>query len=144
MYFCSIGRELKDNVRGVWTMAKLFFLVSTLDWPAMGTCSVVVGMAPAGYGCGWNHPIPVLISLDFTHHPYPYPPTGTKFSVVVLYSRSVLAAKSRGSINLALFFIMSFFYRNGVSRPLHRKDAHNLFISIKQLQEPYKITHRST
>jgi hypothetical protein len=35
------------------------------------------------------------------------------------------------------------FFRNGVSRPLHPKDAHNLFISIKQTQEPYKITHRS-
>jgi hypothetical protein len=36
-----------------------------------------------------------------------------------------------------------FFFRNGVSRPLHPKDAHSLFISIKQSQEPYKITHRS-
>jgi hypothetical protein len=39
-----------------------------------------IGMAPAGYGCGWNHPIPIPIILDLTHHLYPYPPTGTKFS----------------------------------------------------------------
>jgi hypothetical protein len=63
----DITREHNSSFTA-WFKEKFHGLQSTL------------GMAPAGYGCGWNHPIPVPIALDLTHHLYPYPRTGTKFS----------------------------------------------------------------
>jgi hypothetical protein len=39
-----------------------------------------LGMAPAGYGHGWSHPIPVPVSSNLTRHPYPYLLMGIIFS----------------------------------------------------------------